>query len=334
MTAKPGVAIVLPTYQGERFLAPLLESLLGQSRRPDWIFIRDDGSTDQTSAVIKRFQQQTNLIHVLPSRHAKPLGPTVQFSELLQHALKTPASFFFTADQDDRWHPEKIAWSIEAMKEQPPRQPTLVHSDLILVDAEDREIHPSFFRYSGLRGMSGQPLPILLVQNFVTGATVGMNRTLVETMLPIPRDAIMADWWAALIAAATGRIITWPRSTVRYRQHDTNTIGAKSYLQQLRQALMRLVRRSERNPVEFVRTVYQARALQQHVGHRLALDCKSRHVIERYLTAICATGFGAGLTRWRVCQELGVRRLDILRDLALQLRFLCFDTRWLRVDPP
>lgn len=53
-----------------------------------------------------------------------------------------------------------------------------------------------------------------------------MNRALLEASLPIPRECIMHDWWVALVAAAFGHIDTLSESTMLYRQHGNNAVGA------------------------------------------------------------------------------------------------------------
>jgi len=56
-----------------------------------------------------------------------------------------------------------------------------------------------------------------------------VNRALVAITLPIPKEAIMHDWWLGLIAASLGKIEALPQSTVKYRQHSANDIGASAF---------------------------------------------------------------------------------------------------------
>ena len=69
----------------------------------------------------------------------------------------------------------------------------------------------------------------LLVQNVVTGCACMINRALAEKAAPIPPEAVMHDWWVALVAAAFGRVECLDEPTIIYRQHGSNTLGAKRW---------------------------------------------------------------------------------------------------------
>ena len=89
-------------------------------------------------------------------------------------------------------------------------------------------ISDSFFAFQNL-DVQATALKQLLAQNMVTGCTVVVNRALLNKALPIPAGAIMHDWWLALVAAAFGKIGFVDRSTMSYRQHGSNTVGAKGW---------------------------------------------------------------------------------------------------------
>ena len=64
----------------------------------------------------------------------------------------------------------------------------------------------------------------MAISNLVTGCTALINEA-----LSLPTDAIMHDWWLALSATAFGKLAYMEEPTVRYRQHDANTIGARQH---------------------------------------------------------------------------------------------------------
>ena len=101
----------------------------------------------------------------------------------------------------------------------------LVYSDLVVVNERMQTVHGSFFRCSRLRQGGQQPLRTLLGRSFVLGCACAMNRPLVELALPLPASIASHDWWAALCAAATGRISCLPQPTLWYRRHGKNTSG-------------------------------------------------------------------------------------------------------------
>ena len=55
------VSAIVAVYNGERFIADALASILSQTAPPDEVLVVDDGSTDGTGAVIARFPGVRNL---------------------------------------------------------------------------------------------------------------------------------------------------------------------------------------------------------------------------------------------------------------------------------
>jgi hypothetical protein len=109
-----------------------------------------------------------------------------------------------------------------------PGVPLLAHTDLQVVDAALNLVDSSFWHYQGLRpGLNS--LRRLLIRNTVTGCTAMINRALRERGTPVPAEAVMHDWWLALVAGCFGRIVPVPEATVLYRQHGHNATGAKQY---------------------------------------------------------------------------------------------------------
>lgn len=58
------IAVLLSTYNGEKFLSVQLESLLAQKDINLTIFVRDDGSSDTTPNVLAQFAAQHKNIHL------------------------------------------------------------------------------------------------------------------------------------------------------------------------------------------------------------------------------------------------------------------------------
>ncbi|UFP95970.1 glycosyltransferase family 2 protein [Gloeobacter morelensis] len=222
------VEILLATYNGEPFLAEQLDSLRAQTWS-DWqLQVRDDGSQDGTLTILKHYCGLDPRI-VLVEPDGRRLGACGSFAELLQ---RSRADYLMFCDQDDRWWPQKIATTLEAMRTAErtrSRCPVLVHSDLAVVDAQMRPLSPSFWKYQSLDPHRAR-LQHLLVQNVVTGCATMINAPLRALALPIPvAAAVMHDWWLALVAAAFGQIASIERPLVDYRQHQRNRLGAKRF---------------------------------------------------------------------------------------------------------
>ncbi len=224
------VEILMATFNGAEYLFDQLESLRAQSYTNWSILARDDGSTDSTLEILRAFSQKYPERFRLLEDDMSGQGAKSNFARLLEHAS---APYVMFCDQDDVWMPNKIEVLMQKMlrleTSMGSNTPILVHSDLEVVDKDLSTIAKSFWKYQYLSPASGQGWNTLLVQNSVTGCATLINRALYQKALPIPEEAIMHDWWLALVAAAFGHLEAFPEPTVRYRQHMSNHTGANAW---------------------------------------------------------------------------------------------------------
>lgn len=233
LQAKPTVIIVMATYQGERFLPRQLASLIRQTW-PQWqLLVRDDGSTDATPRMLARAAAEDKRIRLVQDGGGR-LGVLASYNRLLKEALRRGAAHAACCDQDDVWEPHRLVQGLEAMARAEtnfPHSPILVHSDLLVVDAQERALG-RMKRFHFLRPNAG--LASLLLCNPVTGSTILMNRALLEAAVPIPDEARLHDAWIGLCAEALGRRVYLDLPLVRYRQHTSNVVGARPWMAVLR----------------------------------------------------------------------------------------------------
>ncbi|MEX0963227.1 MAG: glycosyltransferase family 2 protein [Pseudohongiellaceae bacterium] len=232
------IAVLLSTYNGEKFLAEQLESLFAQSHSNFVLVVRDDGSVDKTVSILESFaRQRPEQIHLLP-RDGENKGASRGFAFLVEYALSNKAAlelqpaYMMFCDQDDIWFPEKIEKQLAAMLATEAQFESetliLVHSDLEVVSEQNTVIAKSLIRYQGLE-IGRNRFPNLIISNLVTGCTALINESLAQKALPIPDNAIMHDWWLALVATGFGKLVYLDTALVHYRQHANNTIGAKQF---------------------------------------------------------------------------------------------------------
>jgi len=265
--------ILLATYNGAEFLGELLTSLVRQDDQ-DWtLVVRDDGSTDETPALLSSWASaHPGRLRWVQDGHGR-LGPMGNFAALL---AASEAEYFLLCDQDDVWLPQKVRRlreSIYAAEAQYGQEtPLIVHSDLIPTDRNLNPIAPSYWRYQRMVWPdSNAPWKALTMSNVVTGCAMIGNAALRQAALPIPREAMMHDWWLALNAATTGKIVSDPRASTFYRQHGHNTLGAKSW--KMRDGIARALSSPraavERTEAILLGTRNQARAILESRGDRL-----------------------------------------------------------------
>ena len=221
------ITVLLAACGGMPFLPALLRSLQEQTDPCFRVLMQDDGSSDGTEALLRETARQDPRF-VLGAESGRHLGPGGNFRSLMAQAGDGPAAL---CDQDDLWHPERLAAGRKALEAAEARWgaevPLLVHSDCRLVDAEGRLLRESFLAHQGWRG-EVDSLAELLVQNNVTGCTVLMNGALCRLGAERldPARSPLHDWFLAQTAAALGHIVFLPEPLVDYRQHGGNAIGA------------------------------------------------------------------------------------------------------------
>lgn len=219
------VVVLLSTYNGSLFLREQLDSLFSQTHMPSAVIVRDDGSVDNTLDILNKYN-----VRLLSGNENK--GPKNSFSLLLKEAvLDEHANYFMFCDQDDVWYSDKIEKTLSkmlCMERKFGDVPILVHTDLEVVDEHANTLAESMWKFEYILPKKNS-LNRLLMQNTITGCTVMMNRNLLGKCVDIPGGAVMHDWWVGLVASYFGEIGYLSETTIKYRQHSGNSIGAKGF---------------------------------------------------------------------------------------------------------
>ena len=261
------VQILLSTYNGERYLRPLLESLLAQDYANVTVFVRDDGSTDNTPTLLREYANSSNKISIIYGEH---LGFVQSFFTLIALASRT-AEYVALCDQDDLWQRDKVSRAVEFLNRCPPETPALYCSRLAVVDAELKPLGYSDVPQKGLSFRNA------LVENHVTGCTTLFNRAALALLTHIPSACVSHDWWIYLVISAFGTVVYDRESKILYRRHASNVFGMPTETMDSWRIKIRaflkdgncklLVRQAE----EFLRI------------HGPSLNNEHREVIERFL---------------------------------------------------
>lgn len=225
-----GIAILMATYNGEKYIKEQINSIINQSFKNWTLYIRDDGSKDGTPDIIKGYSEKyPEKIILIPKNKGKN-GSKYNFFELCKAIKNTEHKYFMFCDQDDVWNSDKIEKTFDCMKKAETESsdiPLLVHTDLQVVDKNLNIINNSFVKYSSLKPKF-KTVEKLLIQNNVTGCTMMINKALLEKALMAENTdkMVMHDWWFALVASVYGKIVFLDVPTIRYRQHEKNVVGA------------------------------------------------------------------------------------------------------------
>lgn len=221
------MAILMATYNGGKYIREQLESLFSQTYR-DWkLYVRDDGSSDETISILNEYASAYANVSV--SRNKKSLGAMNNFLRLLD---EVDADYYMFCDQDDVWLPTKVERTLEAMirsEKEHGDVPVTVFSDLTVVDANLSVISPSYWRLVRIDvDLLCRDTRFLGVHFLATGCTMMINKRVKEVSAAVPECAIMHDSYLVLQTVYNGGVLVPVREQLMlYRQHGNNTMGAE-----------------------------------------------------------------------------------------------------------
>ena len=226
MNAK--VNILLSTYNGEKYLREQLNSLLQQTYQNIVIYVRDDGSEDDTMRILKEYQRRYHetrddepQIIILDEAKQENLGYMESFWTLLRKCEE--ADYYAFCDQDDVWLPDKVKRGVEALQKENGNIPLLYSAGFVYCD-ENMEI-------------TGYPAQISVPVNFkdvlfytpAYGFTIMINNKLREQALGATSlEDMPHDGWCQKIATAMGKFVYDSTVTAKYRRHSNTVTYAGS----------------------------------------------------------------------------------------------------------
>lgn len=220
------IAILMATYNGEKYLREQLDSLFAQTVQDFHLYVSDDASTDSTVDIVRVYQARFPDRITLSQRTTNSGGAWQNYFGLM---IACRDDYVMLCDQDDVWLPDKIAVTLDCMRTMEQRYgadtPLLVHTDLTLTDEKLRVTFPSY-RRAMCSLFERTRLEHALIQNTFAGCSCMYNRALAELIYAAPAYCVMHDWWLMIVAAAFGHIGFSYQATALYRQHGTNRIGA------------------------------------------------------------------------------------------------------------
>ncbi|MGA9211892.1 glycosyltransferase family 2 protein [Kaistella sp.] len=219
------IAILLATYNGEKYLRQQLDSLIAQSFSGWKLYIRDDGSTDHTVSIIKEYCNLDQRFFFIEDAQQNK-GARDSFFSLLE---SVDSSYYMFCDQDDIWLDTKVEQCYNEIKKAESLHkdfPVLVATDAKVVDSDLKIINPSFWNYTKVNPERLIKNCYLQVFNFAPGCTMMFNHSLKKLVKPIPKNILMHDWWLLILAERYGVIKIINRPLILYRQHSSNTLGA------------------------------------------------------------------------------------------------------------
>lgn len=240
MGNKKKVAVVLSTYNPNPiFLEEQIMSLINQTYPVD-IYIRDDGSKRKESLLyLKEIGQKFNRVKIEFSFNK---GVFDSFFDLLNDVYNLGYyDYISLADQDDIATENKISIAVSNLNDWD-YIPCLFFSRMTYVNNHLTPLGLSLINPNVLGFRNA------IVESSINGNLMVLNKKALELVVrKKPENFYMHDWWIYMCVSAFGKILYSPESTLLYRQHELNVIGAdESFFSIMKTRIKRFSRFSEK----------------------------------------------------------------------------------------
>ncbi|MBM7502745.1 glycosyltransferase family 2 protein [Agromyces aurantiacus] len=306
--AQPLVTIVIPLYDGGRFIRQTLESVLAQGFARLEVVVVDDGSTDDGPAIVRELAADPR-VALVTSPHlgvceARNLGAT---------RAAASSRYLLFLDADDVWHPDTLATLIEVLENRPDAAGAFVLADY--VDAEGAPLHPGDFpRHMRSREdlVEGRLVPRDLDADVGAEHLFLANLVYPPSCLLIRRSAfdraggfdsrfLAEDWEFVVRLAEVGPLVPVDRVMVGYRRHASNASGDRARnVRGARQVWSAVYHRRSGSPdadrrIRRIWRAHQARVARRKLGEGRAMIARGQVLAG---LARVTDGMAHALLRW------------------------------------
>jgi len=199
------ISVCMATYNGEKYIARQLASILTQLDINDEVIITDDSSTDNTVEVIESLNDERLKLFKKNNYHSA----TYNFENALR---KASGDLIFLSDQDDIWIQNKVSTILKYLKEF-----DLVVHDCIVIDEDCNVLNDSYFKIvNSKKGFFKN-----IMKNSYLGCCMAFKRNILEKCLPFPKNLIAHDIWIGLISDMIGKTLFLDSKLILYRRHTS-----------------------------------------------------------------------------------------------------------------
>lgn len=217
---RPAVCVMMSTYNGEKYISEQIDSILGQNHVDVTLMIRDDGSTDGTLALLRKYEAEHDNISVCTGAN---LGYARSFWSILLNAPEN-CNYYAFSDQDDVWEPNKLASGIHALR-QSKDACKLYASALNVTDADLNFQYKNVFKK--LKPQLGSAITRPRLSGCTMIFTPGLLRLCKKMDICQPDGKCMSHDGAVYLTylACGGKILFSQKSYIKLRRHEETVTG-------------------------------------------------------------------------------------------------------------
>jgi len=211
------IAVLMSTYNGEKYLIEQIESVLNQKGIEVHLFVRDDGSSDNTKQILENYKNQS----ALQVEYGENLGYGKSFFKLVSDIDNF--DYYAFCDQDDVWDNDKLIIAVKKIQECPENMPVLYYSALRTVDKNLKFLRNQFDNYEI---PLSNALEEALLYSHAYGCTCVFNKKTRALLTKYEMDNFYAhDLNINMVASGLGYTIFDKEPHLSYRQHEGNCFG-------------------------------------------------------------------------------------------------------------
>ncbi|MBP6391832.1 MAG: glycosyltransferase [Flavobacteriales bacterium] len=222
------VSVVMATYNGAAYVQEQIDSILTNERPPDELIMVDDGSSDGTLAVLNAVAAMHPTLRVVVLRNERNIGATLTF---VRAVLESTGDVVLFADQDDRWHANKIGLLVKCFTDRPGL--LMAYSDGSITNAALQPDGRSIFSTRNKAHLAlgaARDAQEIAANPDIKGCTMALDGAFARRLFEESDPAFARYWghdhWAALFALGLGPVDVVREPLLLHRFHRRNSSGA------------------------------------------------------------------------------------------------------------
>ena len=243
---KSSVAVLMSSYNGEKYIYEQIDCVLAQKDVDIHLFVRDDGSSDNTISILKTFNKEKNVTTFFENN----IGYAKSFWNLLKRV--DDYDYYCFCDQDDIWLDNKIISAINLIeKNYSNKNPVLYTSKVISIN-KNKEIisYNTFDTYNKLDVYES------FQKSKFPGCVFVFNKAARNILIQYDGYMESHDWAAYNIISVLGNTIFDDNSYIRYRLHETNAIGKANKFKEFLKKIKNFFRENKCTRSRFAKDFY------------------------------------------------------------------------------